>query len=64
MKSDWKIYVRILKTKATNFVNKEKRSIKKMGALILAVITFTGGTLIFYKILKFFFFFNTFSIII
>lgn len=50
MKSDWKIYVRILKTKATNFVNKEKRSIKKMGALILAVITFTGGTLIFYKI--------------
>ena len=50
MKSDWKIYVRILKTKATNFINKEKRSIKKMGAFILAVITFAGGTLIFYKI--------------
>ena len=50
MKSDWKVYVRILKTKANSFINKEKRSLKKMGAFILAVITFTGGTLIFYKI--------------
>lgn len=50
MKSDWKVCIKILKTKANSFINREKINLKKMGALILAVITFTGGTLIFYKI--------------
>lgn len=50
MKCDWKIYVKILKTKAKGVLNKERKNLKKMGAVVLAVLVFSGGTLIFYKI--------------
>ena len=44
-----KIYMELIKGKSEKFVEKYKRQLKKAGAIILAVITLTGGILIVFK---------------
>lgn len=45
-----KVYMELIKGKSEKFVEKYKRQLKKSGAIILAVITLTGGILIVFKI--------------
>ena len=44
-----KVYMELIKGKSEKFVEKYKRQLKKAGAVILAVITITGGILIVFK---------------
>jgi len=44
-----KVYMELIKGKSEKFVEKYKRQLKKVGAVILAVITLTGGILIVFK---------------
>ena len=44
-----KTYVKVIKTNATKLLIKEKKRLVRMGAIILAVITITGGVLIVFK---------------
>ena len=44
-----KVYMELIKGKSEKFVEKYKRQLKKAGAVILAVITLTGGILIVFK---------------
>ena len=44
-----RVYMELIKGKSEKFVEKYKRQLKKAGAVILAVITLTGGILIVFK---------------
>lgn len=44
-----KLYMKVIKNKATRLLSLEKKKLIKMGAIILAVITIAGGILIVFK---------------
>ena len=44
-----KIYMKVIKTKATKLLNTERKRLIRMGAVILAVITIAGGILVVFK---------------
>ena len=49
-KNNVKMYAELLKGKAVRFVERNKKRLVKLGAVILAVITIAGGVLIIKKI--------------
>lgn len=44
-----KVYMKVIKTKATKLLNTERKRLIRMGATILAVITIAGGILVVFK---------------
>lgn len=49
MKTNFKIYMKKLKTEAKYMIISERKKLIKIGAIILAVITVAGGTIILFK---------------
>lgn len=45
MKTNWKVYVRKIKSNSKRFILSEKKRLVKLGTIILAVITVTGGVI-------------------
>lgn len=51
-KNNVKIYAEVIKGKAMNLVERNKKRLVKLGAVVLAVITIAGGIMIIYKMNK------------
>lgn len=49
MKTNFKIYMKKIKTEAKYIIKSERKKLMKMGAMVLAVITVVGGIVIIYK---------------
>ena len=50
MKEKYKYYVKMIKTKATDLLNIERKKLIRMGAIILSIITVSGGILVVFKL--------------
>lgn len=49
---DYKVFVQVIKDKSQAFIERNKKKLIKLGAVVLSVITFAGGVLIIYRFNK------------
>lgn len=50
MKTNWKLYMKKIEAKGKRYIITEQKKLKKIGAIILSVITITGSILIIFKV--------------